>query len=99
MIETEEARYKFSSYHGAMESAVLLNEQFFQKIFEAHAGVPADRSADGPLDLVSTWDPPYFPLQTRFTQLNPDPEVRRVVRAKVPITIFRTPCATRCPYW
>lgn len=74
---------RVTPYGGAFSSARLLNPQFHRKEPANEPFVPAEKQQAGPLDLVTTWDDDYLPLQLAWTRMQPDPPVRRVVAASV----------------
>lgn len=74
---------EISTYGGAIRSFLLLQEQFNQKAKEPPAGPlrpPAEKLAEGPLDMVSTWDPTYFPYSLALEEFSA-PDVTRKLQA------------------
>jgi YidC/Oxa1 family membrane protein insertase len=73
---------EISGYMGAVRSFLLLNEQFNQKEKEPGPGPikpPAAKRAAGPMDMVSTWDPAFYPFAMQFEDLK-GPQVTRVLK-------------------
>ncbi len=72
-------RLVFSSYGAGLKHAFMLNPQYKQKRRKPPQGPfspPKQKLAAGPLDLVSTWDPAFYPLQLKMqwdhaTQVKP----------------------------
>ena len=61
-----------STAGAAFKSIWLLDEQYGRRTLEPDEGgigVPEAKRAPGPLDLVTTWDPAYYPFQMRFSSL------------------------------
>lgn len=74
----------FSTWSGTIRSFRLLKEQFVQAEREQPSGPvqpPEWKMAAGPLDMVSTWSPGYFPFGIAFEELKGQPEVTRVVKS------------------
>jgi len=59
----------FSNYGASLKHAFMLNSQYNQKKRkppETQFQPPKEKLAAGPLDLVSTWDPQFYPLQLQM---------------------------------
>jgi YidC/Oxa1 family membrane protein insertase len=68
-----------SNIGGAVRSLFLYKNQYLQGQDESPTGSivpPAEKLAAGPLDLVTTWDTPLYPLNIEFQDLSPIPVVR-----------------------
>ena len=71
---------EISTWQGALRSFLLLDEQFAQIDKGPVAGPiqpPSEKRLAGPLDMVSTWDPQFYPLALNFEELK-GPVVTRV---------------------
>jgi len=90
-LRSEDFVIKVDAYHGAFRSITLLDPQFAQAEREPEAGIPPERLAAGPLELVTTWDGPFLPLQLHFTRLDPEPEVRRLLHRDMRAVFARAP--------
>lgn len=77
-------RAEVSNYHAAIRSFLLLVEQFHQKSKAApavHPTPPEYKRAEGPKDMVSTWDAPLYPFSYHFEELQGAPRLRRVLKS------------------
>jgi YidC/Oxa1 family membrane protein insertase len=91
-LETQDAHICLSRFNGAFRWVRLVHPQYHQKITpieEREDVTPKERFEEGPLDLVTTWDPPFYPFQVRDWVLSPDPEVRRILRQEATATFKR----------
>lgn len=73
-----------STWQGSIRAFRLLNEQYSQAAKEAPDGAvrpPDEKLAEGPLDLVSTWDPGFYPYAFYFEDLKGAPQVKRVLQS------------------
>jgi YidC/Oxa1 family membrane protein insertase len=73
---------QISTFQGALRSFLLLDGQFEQLDRGAVAGTiqpPAAKRAAGPMDMVSTWDPQFYPLTLNFEELK-GPQVTRILK-------------------
>ncbi|NOZ02389.1 MAG: membrane protein insertase YidC [Deltaproteobacteria bacterium] len=73
-----------SNYNASIRSFRLLDKQFVQKQREAphtNPRPPEEKLAPGPLDLVSTWDAPYYPFAAHFEELTGAPNVTRTIKS------------------
>lgn len=70
---------EISTWQGALRSFQLLDPQFAQIERGPVAGIPVEKRAAGPLDLVSTWDKEYYPLSLEFEDMV-GPQVTRVLK-------------------
>ncbi len=71
-----------STVQGALRSFLLTDPQFAQAgrgEVKGPVQPPAEKRAAGPLDMVSTWDPQFYPLSLNFEELR-GPEVVRVLK-------------------
>lgn len=74
---------EISTWQGALKSYLVLDPQFAQaERVPAAGGVqpPAGKGAAGPLDMVTTWDPQFYPMALNFEDLT-GPQVTRVLKA------------------
>ena len=91
-LKTKDADICFSRFNGAFRWVRLTNDQYHQKETpeeDRESVTPSARYAEGPLDLVTTWDPPFFPFQIKDWRLSPDPEVKRIIRQEAKVTFKR----------
>lgn len=72
--------YTFSNRGGSMAKAVLQGPRYTRDPHSVVAGVPADKVAGGPIDLVSTWGPRLLPFTDSFLELDYPGETRITVR-------------------
>ena len=73
---------EISTFQGALRSFLLMDDQFAQVDKGPVAGPiqpPAEKRLAGPLDMVSTWDPQFYPLTLNFEELK-GPQVTRVLK-------------------
>jgi len=63
-------RYTFTTRNGTLSSAVLLGPRYQRNATPGLAGVPADKVAAGPIDMVSTWSTRYLPFGLAFAELD-----------------------------
>ncbi len=61
--------YTFTSRGATAARAVLQEPRYTRDPHSALPGVPAEKVAGGPIDLVSTWDPSLLPFSTYFVDL------------------------------
>ncbi len=73
-------QYVFSDRGGTVTSAKLLDPRYTQDQLRTIEGVPAEKLAEGPLDVVTTWSPGYLPFRLIFQTLSTPIGVKRVVR-------------------
>ena len=69
---------QISTYGGTVRSYLLSNPQYDQKEREAAPGNirPArEKLAAGPMDMVATWDAPFYPYSIAFEDLKGQPPV------------------------
>ncbi|GMV40298.1 MAG: hypothetical protein AMXMBFR64_20140 [Myxococcales bacterium] len=71
----------FSSSGANLGRFLLLNPQYEQKQRDPIAGVPEDKLAAGPLDLVSTWSPAFYPFRIEWTRLEGTDEAATLLAA------------------
>jgi len=75
---------QISTYGAAVKSAMLRDDQFDQEDRDPPAVLPAPPAAKlkaGPMDLVKSWDAPYYPFFVHFTDLRGAPEITRVLKS------------------
>lgn len=72
--------YTFTNRGGSMTKAVLQGPRYTRDAHSAVAGVPADKVAGGPIDLVSTWGPRLLPFTDTFIELDYPGETRITLR-------------------
>lgn len=72
--------YTFTNRGGSMTRAVLQGPRYTRDAHSAVAGVPADKVAGGPIDLVSTWGPRLLPFTDSFIELDYPGETRITLR-------------------
>lgn len=75
---------QISSYHGAIRSFLLLKEQFAHRRAQTpkhHPAPPSYKWAEGPKDMVSTWDAPLYPYSFHFEALSGAPKVKRRLKS------------------
>lgn len=73
LISPEKVKLEFSSKGGGLKSAFLLLEQFDRRELKEDKdgiGIPEEKRAKGPLDIVTTWDSEFYPFQETFEVLN-----------------------------
>ena len=58
-----------SAAHGTLESFKILKQQYYQKDRASVRGEPADHTTAGPMEMVTTWDPEFYPFQSRLVDL------------------------------
>jgi YidC/Oxa1 family membrane protein insertase len=58
-----------SAAHGTLESFKILKHQYYQKDRASVRGEPADHTTTGPMEMVTTWDPEFYPFQSRVVDL------------------------------
>lgn len=80
-VERPLYRAVMSSAGANMRRFLLLNDQYQQKQRPAIEGVPDDKLAAGPLDLVSTWSAPYYPFRIEWTRFEGTPEAAALLDA------------------
>ncbi|MEC9072694.1 MAG: YidC/Oxa1 family insertase periplasmic-domain containing protein, partial [Myxococcota bacterium] len=73
-------QYEFSTVGGAVSQAVMLYPRFTRKEIPELEGLPESKRAPGPIDLVTTWSPVYYPFQTIFRFLESTEAVKMSVR-------------------
>jgi YidC/Oxa1 family membrane protein insertase len=66
-----------SGRQGTLSSYKLLVEQYAQKQRVAVPGEPEDHVNPGPMEMVTTWDPEFYPFQTRLLDVAEVAEVYR----------------------
>ena len=72
VLQSSAARWSLSPCSGAVEAVRLLQPQFQMGHRQPPPGLPAwagAKYAEGPLDLVPTWDPPWDPFQDRVEKV------------------------------
>ncbi|MCC6619899.1 MAG: YidC/Oxa1 family insertase periplasmic-domain containing protein [Deltaproteobacteria bacterium] len=62
-------KYTFTTRNGTLSGAVLLGERYQRAASPALAGVPPEKFAAGPIDMVSTWSTRYLPFGLGFAEL------------------------------
>ena len=75
---------QFSTYLATVRSFLLLKDRFDLKNKKPPATVPRPpdyKYQDGHKDMVSTWDPPFFPFALHIESLKGAPKVRRHVKS------------------
>jgi YidC/Oxa1 family membrane protein insertase len=73
--------YVFTARGATVRAARTLHERYtLTEPLAPIAGVPEDKLAVGPIDLVTTWDPKYLPYRAVFRELAVPGDVRRVRR-------------------
>ena len=75
-----EVSYVFSSGGGTIYAARLLNERFQREAQAELAGVPAEKVAAGPIDLITPWSSGSLPFKVVFKDLVAVDLVTRIVR-------------------
>jgi len=73
LLSPDHLRLVFSTRGGGLKSALLLNDQFDRKEDETDqdgVGVPEEKLAAGPLDIVTTWDQEFYPFQETLQVCN-----------------------------
>ena len=82
MVVPHAVRLVFSNFGASIRHAFMLNPQYRQKkrVPPTYKGVsaPKEKFEEGPLDLVTTWDPEFYPYQLQL-QWGPTTEVKPVV--------------------
>ncbi len=71
--------YEFTSRGGTTRAARMLNERYTRDAQPAVPGVPAEKVAGGPIDLVMTWDPGFLPFRLEFSELATGSAITTVV--------------------
>lgn len=72
--------YTFSDGGASIYAARLQGERYQRHALPQLAGVPEDKIAAGPVDLVSTWSPGSLPYGVVFRELSVTEPVTRVAR-------------------
>lgn len=72
--------YTFTNRGGTLSAAVLQDPRFTQAGRAPVAGAPADKVAEGQIDLVTTWGTKWLPFQTVFGKLSYPGQATLVVR-------------------
>lgn len=70
----------FSNIHGTIKRFKLSKEQYYQKEKEFFSGAPEYLFVRGPMEIVTTWDPEYYPFRIDFKQLDIKSKVQRVLK-------------------
>jgi YidC/Oxa1 family membrane protein insertase len=63
-----------SELNATFRTFELLDPQYAQQEKPAYEGVPQEKVEAGPLDLVSTWSPEFYPFEIDWTRLEGTPE-------------------------
>ncbi len=79
--------YTFTNLGGTIRSATLQHERFVREAKDAMPGVPDEKVAEGPIDLVSTWSAKYLPYRMLFTKFDYPGVTSRTVREATGQTI------------
>jgi YidC/Oxa1 family membrane protein insertase len=77
----------FSNIHGTIKRFRIFREQYYQKEKEMFSGAPEYLFARGPMEMVTTWDPEYYPFRIDFKSLTAKEKVKRVMKMKEPGTV------------
>ena len=91
-----------SSAGATLQSFQLLNPQYTQPEQAPFEGIPAEKLAAGPKDLVTTWSPQYYPFRVDWTRFDGTPEAQalRAEWAKGPLfTLVEQTDATQTWVW
>ena len=83
-VELDNAPYfkaTLSNRGATFERFLLLDPQYAQEAKTPPAGVPEEKVAAGPLDLVSTWSPEYYPFKFEWTRFE-GPEEAKALAAE-----------------
>jgi len=73
-------QYQFSTAGGAVSRAAMLHPRFTRKEIPELEGLPEEKRASGPIDLVTTWSSVYYPFQTLFRFLESTEAVKMNIR-------------------
>jgi len=73
-------RYTFSTRHGTISRAVLLNPRYQREGLPPFPSAPEDKLKEGQIDLVSTWSARWLPFHTVFSELGYPGEVILTLR-------------------
>ena len=77
-----------SPANGTIASFKLLTPQYSQKERAAVPGEPEDHYMPGPMEMVRTWDPEFYPFQTRIADVGDKPQVwQRLSEVPTPTVI------------
>ena len=68
--EGPEIEYVFSARGGTLVHARMLSERYTRDALPAMSGVPAERLAAGPIDVVTSWSPVFLPFRLNFHELS-----------------------------
>lgn len=71
----------FSNIHGTIKSFKLLNQQYRQKEKHFYPDVPEEKYKEGPMDMISTWDPEYYPFQITFETFEFQGKIKRKIKS------------------
>lgn len=72
--------YTFTERGGTLVHAQLSDPRFTRAALPPLSGVPEDRLAAGPIDLVTTWSPRYLPFQLTFRKPEVPGDITLVLR-------------------
>ena len=75
--------YELTNLGGTMAKARLLVDRYAREAVPPLPGVPEDKIAAGPMDLVTTWSPRYLPYRVVFSKLEVAAGLVRVARRGV----------------
>lgn len=74
-------RYTFTNRGGTVRNAHMLHPRYTRdELLPELTGLPADKAATGPIDLVTSWDPKFLPFRIVFRELSYAGQVVRVRR-------------------
>lgn len=72
--------YTFTERGGTLIHAQLSDPRFTRDALPPFSGVPEERLAAGPIDLVTTWSPRYLPFQLTFRKPEVPGDITLVLR-------------------
>jgi YidC/Oxa1 family membrane protein insertase len=72
--------YTFTERGGTLVHAQLSDPRFTRDALPPFSGVPDERLAAGPIDLVTTWSPRYLPFQLSFRKPEVPGDITLVLR-------------------
>jgi len=80
IITTPSVVYAFTNRAGTLLKAVLRDQRFTQAARGSLSGVPVEKLAAGPIDLVTTWGPKWLPFGSVFGKLSYPGQATLLVR-------------------